>query len=115
MQFSCDPDDAPQCPEGYSCEADGCCHLDGSDFDENEGACQLGGLVPPTAGTDLPTSAGSSSGDPTSGAPVDSTDDSSSGTTADFSGTTTDPSGSSGTTAGGSGTTAGGSGTTASR
>jgi hypothetical protein len=31
--FSCDPDEAPTCPDGYACEADGCCHKDGSDVE----------------------------------------------------------------------------------
>lgn len=49
VQFSCDPDDAPECPDGYTCEADGCCHRDGSDVQANLGACQLGGA--PLSGT----------------------------------------------------------------
>lgn len=43
VQFSCDPAQAPACPEGYTCEADGCCHLDGSDYDAHVGDCKIGG------------------------------------------------------------------------
>lgn len=46
--FSCDPDSAPACPDGYSCEADGCCHEDGSDVGEHEGECRL---APDTEGS----------------------------------------------------------------
>lgn len=63
VQFSCDPDDAPTCPPGYSCEMDGCCHRNGSDVDANLGACQgLGGTGAGTAGTGIPTSGGPGSG-----------------------------------------------------
>mgnify|MGYP000203100480 CR=1 FL=1 len=40
--FSCAAGKEPACPEGYSCERDGCCHKDGSDVDANLGACALG-------------------------------------------------------------------------
>lgn len=105
VQFSCDPVDAPQCPAGYTCEADGCCHLDGSDYAEHAGRCQLGGgLVPGTTGESTSTSSGMGS---ETGSETGS--DGTSGTDA--------PTGDSGSTAGtdGSGTTAGtdGSGTTA--
>jgi hypothetical protein len=40
--FSCASGASPQCPEGYSCEADGCCHKDGSDVEANYGGCALG-------------------------------------------------------------------------
>jgi hypothetical protein len=91
VQFSCDPAEAPECPPGYSCEADGCCHLDGSDYAAYEGDCQLGGGGL-TSGP--PTSTGSGSGDsssgdaPTTGAPATTgTDDGSeSGSTAGTSG-----------------------------
>lgn len=43
VSFSCDPEDAPECPNGYTCERDGCCHRDGSDVEANLGACALGG------------------------------------------------------------------------
>jgi hypothetical protein len=56
VQFSCDPAEAPQCPAGYTCEADGCCHLDGSRYEDHVGACKLGGLGG-TAGGDSTTSA----------------------------------------------------------
>jgi len=41
--FRCDPDSAPACPPGYTCEEDGCCHRDGSDVEEHFGACRLSG------------------------------------------------------------------------
>lgn len=94
VQFSCDPADAPECPPGYTCEADGCCHLDGSDYAAHEGDCQLGGAAL-TGGPVATTGSGSgdsSSGDgPTTEAPVTtgtdgSTDDSESGSTAGTSG-----------------------------
>lgn len=40
--FSCDPDDAPQCPPEYTCESDGCCHRNGSDVDASRNACNSG-------------------------------------------------------------------------
>ena len=43
VTFACDPDDAPGCPDGYTCQPDGCCHRNGSKFKQNEGACRLGG------------------------------------------------------------------------
>lgn len=39
--FSCAEEG--ECPDGYGCEDDGCCHRDGSDVEENLGACALGG------------------------------------------------------------------------
>lgn len=65
VQFSCDPDEAPQCPAGYTCEADGCCHLDGSDYEANVGACQLGGIGG-TAGGATGSGTGASTGGETS-------------------------------------------------
>lgn len=41
--FSCEPMGDDRCPDGYSCEADGCCHRNGSDVEANFGACALGG------------------------------------------------------------------------
>lgn len=41
VMFSCTPDEAV-CPDGYSCEADGCCHRDGGDIEANLGGCGLG-------------------------------------------------------------------------
>ncbi|TPV95780.1 MAG: hypothetical protein B7733_08140 [Myxococcales bacterium FL481] len=52
--FSCEPDEAPQCPEDYECRSDGCCHHVDTDEDTAVGAC---GLVPPQdsgTGTFLP-------------------------------------------------------------
>lgn len=40
--FSCDPDDAPECPPDYTCESDGCCHRNGSDVEASRGACNSG-------------------------------------------------------------------------
>lgn len=41
--FSCDPIADDRCPSGYTCEADGCCHKDGTDVQATYGACGLGG------------------------------------------------------------------------
>lgn len=46
--FSCA--EQGECPDGYSCEEDGCCHRDGSDVDENLGSCALGGGGTETGG-----------------------------------------------------------------
>lgn len=43
VTFSCDPQGASACPDGYRCEADGCCHRIGSDVSASLGACALGG------------------------------------------------------------------------
>ena len=56
VQFSCNQQSAPECPDGYSCEADGCCHRDGSDVEANLGQCKLN----PESGSDT-------EGDPTEG------------------------------------------------
>jgi hypothetical protein len=40
--FSCASGDEPACPQGYSCESDGCCHRDGSDVQAGYGDCALG-------------------------------------------------------------------------
>ena len=42
VQFSCDQEQSPACPEGYSCLADGCCHRDDEDEEGSSGACRLG-------------------------------------------------------------------------
>lgn len=102
VQFSCDQDEAPQCPSGYTCEPDGCCHLDGSDYEANAGACQLGG----GALTGAPGSTGAtSSASEGSSSDGSSSDGSSSAATSEDAST-----GSSGATAGSSdsGTTASG-------
>ncbi|MEX1363472.1 MAG: hypothetical protein AB1Z98_10120 [Nannocystaceae bacterium] len=72
VQFSCDPVDAPQCPPDYACEADGCCHLIGSDVAANEGQCQLGGALP--TGGPPATSSGSGSGGSGSGSTAQGSD-----------------------------------------
>lgn len=51
VTFACDPFAAPECPEGYTCQSDGCCHENGSDIEANAGACRLGGQEG-TDGTD---------------------------------------------------------------
>ena len=51
VQFSCDLDDAPACPPGYSCEADGCCHRDGTDVQATFGDCKLEGGTGGSPGT----------------------------------------------------------------
>lgn len=92
VQFSCEPARAPQCPPGYTCEADGCCHLDGSNYEEHEGECQLGGIAPTgtgpgettetTASTSSSTSTGEASSSGTDGPTTgDSTSGSSDGGT----------------------------------
>lgn len=68
VQFSCDPDEAPQCPAGYTCEADGCCHLDGSDYEANVGACQLGGIGGTVGGATGSETGTSTGGEPSTGA-----------------------------------------------
>jgi hypothetical protein len=71
VMFSCEPDGASACPDGYSCEADGCCHRDGTDVDAHLGECKLAGgsdgattLLPGTSssGTDATTTGGPSEG-----------------------------------------------------
>ena len=70
VQFSCDLDDAPACPDGYTCRDDGCCHRDGSDFEANEGGCRLVG----TSGADTDTLTGTSSAtDSTTASATDTT------------------------------------------
>ncbi len=41
--FACEPEGLDDCPPGYDCEADGCCHRGGSDLEAMLGACALGG------------------------------------------------------------------------
>ena len=43
VTFACDLFAAPECPEGYVCQSDGCCHEIGADVEANAGACRLGG------------------------------------------------------------------------
>ncbi|MCY1068975.1 hypothetical protein OV090_29825 [Nannocystis sp. RBIL2] len=42
VQFSCEPDDAAECPAGYECRIDGCCHREDTPDDDSVGACKLG-------------------------------------------------------------------------
>lgn len=55
--FSCDPEGAAECPTGYSCEVDGCCHREGSDYEQHEGTCRLGLGDGPAATTTVGTTA----------------------------------------------------------
>jgi hypothetical protein len=67
--FSCDPESAPACPPGYTCEEDGCCHRDGSDVEEHFGKCRLSGTDsggPPTGPDTGATSATDATGSQTS-------------------------------------------------
>ena len=41
VSFACFPGEDDPCPDGYSCEDDGCCHAEGSDIAANRGACSL--------------------------------------------------------------------------
>jgi hypothetical protein len=110
VQFSCDPVEAPQCPAGYSCEADGCCHRHGSDYEAHAGACKLGGVGGSGGGGSGTETAASTTGETsTTGGPASSDSTASSGT-AESSGSetaSTSDSGGSGTSTG----TSGGSGT----
>lgn len=57
--FACDPQNAPQCPPDYSCEADGCCHRNGSDVQASAGACNSAGTSGfDPSGTDTDTDTG---------------------------------------------------------
>ena len=65
VTFVCDPQGSASCPDGYSCEADGCCHRDGSDVAASSGECRLGGTGTggfPLPGTDSGTDADSGTG-----------------------------------------------------
>lgn len=42
VQFACEPDDAAECPDGYECRRDGCCHREDTPDDDAFGACELG-------------------------------------------------------------------------
>ena len=59
VTFTCDFDRDGACPEGYACEADGCCHRDGSNVDAKYGECRLGG----TGGTGVMDATGTGPGD----------------------------------------------------
>lgn len=95
VMFSCTPDDAV-CPGGYSCEADGCCHRDGSDIEANFGGCGLGqgpgASDPGTDTTAAPTTTSATTGepDPSTSSSTSSDTSTSTGTTGDTSGTTAD-------------------------
>lgn len=103
--FSCDPDSAPACPPGYTCEADGCCHRDGSDVEEHFGACRLSGT---DTGSGPPTgSDGSATGTDATGSQTSSDGDTTSLETSSGSDTTTTSQTSSGTDTTGSQTSSG--------
>jgi hypothetical protein len=68
--FSCDPMGDDSCPSGYTCEADGCCHKDGSDVQASWGACGLSGNETGTAtetATETATDTGSETSTDTTG------------------------------------------------
>lgn len=101
--FSCDPDTAPECPPGYVCQPDGCCHdEDDADWEQTAGDCSLAGVGqtegPLTGGL---TSSGSGTG---TGTGTGSGSGTGSGTESDGPGTTdsTDSTDSTGATGGGS-------------
>lgn len=82
VQFACDPDDAAECPAGYECRVDGCCHREDTPDDDQVGACKLGvgsasGTPPPS--TSLPSTVSaasdSSSDASSSGGATDATSD----------------------------------------
>lgn len=83
--FSCDPDAAPACPPGYSCEADGCCHRDGGDVEAHLNECRIGD--PGGTATDGPTGTSGTSATTTSG-PGTAGSDGSGGSSGGMSGTT---------------------------
>ena len=66
--FACDPATAPECPPGYTCQDDGCCHKDGTDPDENRGACMVFGTASGGAtGSGTASGASGSTGSGTAG------------------------------------------------
>ncbi|HEY0132950.1 MAG TPA: hypothetical protein VGB85_02685 [Nannocystis sp.] len=79
VMFSCDPA-AATCPDGYTCEADGCCHRDGSDVEADFGGCGLGkgASAGPTTMTTATTGAPDTTDAPTTGTTADTTSGSSS-------------------------------------
>jgi hypothetical protein len=78
VMFTCDLEAAPACPDGYTCQDDGCCHRDGSDVEANRGACRIGGGPDPTAATDADATTSAA----TTGAATDDGPSSSTGGTA---------------------------------
>jgi hypothetical protein len=87
VMFSCDPDDAPACPSGYTCESDGCCHKNGSDVDANLGACKLAPSTEATTVITIGTTDSSSSSSDTGSTTSSAGSDASSGTTSESSAT----------------------------
>lgn len=76
--FACDPVDDPRCPEGYTCESDGCCHKNGTDVAASLGACGLGGNE---GGTATETDAGTdTTGTDTTGTDTTDTETDTTGT-----------------------------------
>ncbi|WAS98276.1 hypothetical protein [Nannocystis punicea] len=77
VQFSCDPDDAAECPDGYECRIDGCCHREDTPDDDSVGACKLGAPAASAGGPPPPpeptTTGTTTDGDSTGGA-TDATD-----------------------------------------
>jgi len=71
VQFACDLDDAPECPGGYECRIDGCCHREDTPEDDAVGECKLGAggasgmnppMPPPATSEDTSTSTSSTGG-----------------------------------------------------
>jgi hypothetical protein len=60
VMFACDPAGEAACPDGYTCEEDGCCHRDGGDVAANagQGHVNLGGATEPTEATQATGSSG---------------------------------------------------------
>lgn len=65
VQFACDPDDGGECPGGYECRIDGCCHREDTPDDDSVGACKLGAPGASGGGPPEPTTGTSTSGDDT--------------------------------------------------
>ena len=107
VMFSCDPASAPACPDGYTCESDGCCHRDGSDFSAHAGECRTistdggseGGTDPATSllttessGTDTGSSSGTDTGGTSSSSDTTATTGSTESSTTDTTSTGDDAS-----------------------
>jgi hypothetical protein len=94
VMFGC-VDDEAACPAGYTCEADGCCHRDGSDVEAHLGECQLGGgqateatsSASSTSGATGETSGGETTSVPSTTSGTDTTDTTAGSTTSTTTGT----------------------------
>jgi hypothetical protein len=81
--FACDAKTAPSCPDGYTCEADDCCHRDGSDVEAALGSCRIGGAMSAGTSSTGSTSSTSSAGSTASSGPTSTSADTGSSTGAD--------------------------------